>query len=105
MGGRWWVESFPRTPSYRVVCPPRPVIIELAQAVARDNPSLRTVLPLRVTAGGVQLTGDCPGWLHAWLRVNTRVWLAQCTFTAHSGNRRATLTLRQWVPASAVRPR
>ncbi len=98
------MESFPRTPSYRAVCPPRPVVIELGQAVARDNPSLRTVLPLRVTAGGVRLTGCCPGWLHAWLRVNTGVWLAECTFTVHSGNRRASLALRQWVPASAVRP-
>jgi hypothetical protein len=65
MGGRRWVESFPRAPSYRALTPPRPVIVDLDQALARDNPSLRTVLPLRVTAGGVQLTGYCAGLLYA----------------------------------------
>ncbi len=104
MGGQQWVESFPLTPSYREVCPPRPVIVDLGQALARDSPSLRAVLPLRVTAGGAQLTGCCPGVLHAWLRVNTGVWLGECTFNVHSGNRRSSLVLRQWVPASAVRP-
>ncbi len=41
MGGRR-DESFPRTPSYREVTPTQPVSINLDQALARDNPSLRT---------------------------------------------------------------
>ncbi len=51
-----WNETFPRTPSYRQVTPPQPVSINLDQALARDNPPLRTTNPLRVTAGGLQLT-------------------------------------------------
>ncbi len=58
--GTRWNESFPRTPSYRQVTPPQPVSINLDQALARDNPPLRTVNPLRVTAGGLRLTGYCP---------------------------------------------
>jgi len=63
--GGWWDESFPRTPSYREVTPAQPVTINLDQALARDNPSLRTTNPLRVSAGGLRLTGYCPGRLHA----------------------------------------
>ncbi len=51
MTGRW-DESFPGTPSYRELAPPQPVVINLDQALARDNPSLRTTNPLRVSAGG-----------------------------------------------------
>ncbi len=100
-----WDESFPRTPAYREVTPPQPVTINLDQAVARDNPPLRTVNPLRVTAGGLRLTGHCPGQLHTWARLNTGTWLAECSFTVHSGNHRGTLDLRQWLPASAITPR
>jgi len=59
LGGRW-DESFPRTPSYREVTPPRPVTINLDQALARDNPSLRTTNPLRVSAGGCLYCGVKP---------------------------------------------
>ena len=97
-----WEETFPRTPSYREVTPPRPVTINLGQALARDNPSLRTVNPLRISAGGLRLTGYADAQLHAWVRLDTGVWLARCTFTARSGNRRAALTVTQWVPASAI---
>jgi len=45
------VELFPRTPSYRVLTPPRPVIVDLDQALARDTPVVADDLPLRVTAG------------------------------------------------------
>jgi hypothetical protein len=100
-----WDESFPRTPAYREVTPPQPVTINLDQAVARDNPPLRTVNPLRVTAGGLRLTGYCPGQLHTWARLNTGTWLAERSFTVHSGNHRGTLDLRQWLPASAITPR
>jgi len=99
-----WNETFPRTPSYRQVTPPQPVSINLDQALARDNPPLRTTNPLRVTAGGLRLTGSCPGLLHAWVRLNTGTWMGECTFTVHSGNHRAALELRQWLPAGAITP-
>jgi hypothetical protein len=102
---RCWDESFPRTPSYLEVVPPQAVTINLDQALARDNPSLRTSNPLRVTAGGLKLTGYCPGHLHAWIQLNTGTWMGCCTFTAHSGNQRGQLDLRQWLPASAITPR
>ncbi len=85
-------------------CRPQSVIINLDQALARDNPPVRTTNPLRVTAGGLRLTGYCPGLLHAWVRLNTGTWMGECTFIAHSGNRRAALDLRQWLPASAITP-
>ncbi len=103
--GARWNESFPRTPSYRQVTPPQAVTINLDQALARDNPPLRTANPLRVTAAGLRLTGYCPGQLRAWVRLTTGTWLGLCFFLAHSGNHRATLELRQWLPASAVTPR
>jgi hypothetical protein len=82
-GGRW-DESFPGTPSYREVTPAQPVVINLDQALARDNPSLRTTNPLRVSAGGLRLTGYCAGQLHAWVRLTTGTWMGECTFTVHS---------------------
>ncbi len=86
-GGRW-DESFPRTPSYREATPPQPVVINLDQALARDNPSLRTTNSLRVSAGGLRLTGYCAGQLHAWVRLTTGTWMGECTCTVHSGNHR-----------------
>jgi len=102
-GGRW-DESFPGTPSYREVTPAQPVTINLDQALARDNPPLRTTNPLRVSAGGLRLSGSCPGQLHAWVRLTTGTWMGECTFTVHSGNQRAALELRHWLPASAITP-
>jgi hypothetical protein len=55
-----WDESFPRTPSYREVTPAQPVTINLDQALARDNPSLRTTNPLRVSAGGCASAATAP---------------------------------------------
>jgi len=60
MAGGRWDESFPRTPSYREVTPAQPVVINLDQALARDNPSLRTTNPLRVSAGGLRLVATVP---------------------------------------------
>ncbi len=102
-GGRW-EESFPGTPCYREVTPPQRVVINLGQALARDNPALRTTTPLRVSAGGLRLTGYCPGQLHAWVSLTTGTWMGECTVTVHSGNHRAALELRQWLPASAITP-
>ncbi len=68
----------------------------------RGDPSLRTTNALRVSAGGLRLSGYCPGRLHAWVRLTTGTWMGDCTFTVHSGNHRAALELRQWLPASAI---
>jgi len=78
--------------------------LNLDQALARDNPSLRTTNPLRVSAGGLRLSGYCPGRRHAWVRLTTGTWMGECAFTVHSGNQRAALELRQWLPASAITP-
>jgi hypothetical protein len=61
----------------------------------------RTVNPLRITVGGLRLTGYCAGRLRVWVRLNTGTWMGECTFTVHSGNHRAALKLRQWWPAAA----
>jgi len=79
------------------------VVINLDQALARDNPSLRTTTPLHVSAGGLRLSGYCPGQLHAWV-IHDRYVEGECTFTVHSGNHRAALQLRHWLPASAIIP-
>jgi len=101
---RWREEPYPRTPTYREVRPPLPVTINLDQAIARDNPPLRSVNPLWVTAYSIKLTGYCPGMLHAWLRLGTGVWLAECSCIVHSPNNDARHGLRQWMPASAITP-
>ncbi len=94
----WRDGSIPHPPCYRDVSPPQPVTIDLDQALARDNPPLRSVRPLWVTAAGLKLTGSAAGELHAWIRLDTGTWLGLCVFVAHSGNQRAQLQLRQWVP-------
>ncbi len=102
-GGRW-DESFPRTPSYREVTPAQPVVINLDQALARDNPSLRTTNPLRVRRGGSAPQRLLSRPAACWVRLTTGTWMGECTFTVHSGNHRAALELRQWLPASAITP-
>jgi hypothetical protein len=75
----------------------------------RPGPGPRQPLPAHHEpapreCGGLRLTGYCPGRLHAWVRLNTGTWMGECTFTVHSGNQRAALELRQWLPASAITP-
>ena len=102
---RWCEVAYPRTPTYRKVRPPLPVTINLGIAIARDNPPLSSDNPLWVTAYSINLTGYSPGLLHAWLRLNTGTWLAECSCIVHSPNKQARHHLRQWVPTSAITPR
>jgi len=103
--------AYPRTPTYRKVRPPlgddqpRHSDRPRQPPLSSDNPPLSSDNPLWVTAYSINLTGYSPGLLHAWLRLNTGTWLAECSCIVHSPNKQARHHLRQWVPTSAITPR
>lgn len=100
-----WVDAFPAAPARRYVVPPRAVVVHLGEAMARDYRPTVAPLPLRVRAGGLNLIGDVPGTLHAWVRLASGTWLGLCAFTVRTVNECGELDVRQWVPASAIEPR
>lgn len=59
-------------------------------------------VPMRVRAGGLDLTGTVPGLLHAWARASDGVWLGLVSFTIQTGNRRGRLGVRQWCTERAL---
>lgn len=99
-----WPEEF--TPSLRrVVEPAMPVTVDLGQAIATRSPRFgANNVALRISSGGLRLTGTVPGVLYAWARAWDGAWLGLVEFTVQTGNGRGQLDLRQWCPEHALSP-
>ncbi|MFG1796671.1 hypothetical protein [Nocardia sp. NPDC049149] len=99
-----WPDEF--SPSLRrVLDPPMPVVVDLGQAIPTHRAKFGTGgVPLRVSSGGLRLTGTVPGVLYAWARAWDGVWLGLCEFTVHTGNDRGQLDMRQWCPEHSLTP-
>ncbi|WP_280255473.1 hypothetical protein [Nocardia wallacei] len=100
-----WIDPFD-PPLRRVVDPPAPVLVDLATAIptGNDRPFGRNRIAMRIKAGGLVVTGQTPGQLHAWARAADGTWLGLVEFVLTTGNQRGTLPVRQWCPAKALRP-
>ncbi len=59
----------------RVVDPPLPVIVDLASLFPM-GPGLPNTQPLKITKGGLHLTGYATGELLAWARSSSGAWIA-----------------------------
>lgn len=98
-----WPEGL--TPSCRrVVDPPTPVRVRLAEAIARGRLARANELPLRVRAGGADLDATVDGLVHAWMRTSRGDWLALVECTIHTSNKAGQVEIRQWCPADALEP-
>ncbi|MQY28757.1 hypothetical protein [Nocardia aurantia] len=100
-----WPEIF--SPSMRrVVDPPVPVLVELGVAIARTPGGRfgRDTLPMRVKAGGLDLSRTVPGRLLAWARCSDGSWLGLVEFMIATGNDRGRIAVTQWCGARALRP-
>jgi hypothetical protein len=91
-------------PARLVVSPPKPVLVDIARAVARTPVKLGIATPLRVRSEGLDMDRTVPGLCHAWARVNTGEWLCRLTFRVHTGNGNGFLDIDQWCPANAAEP-
>ncbi|WP_245552206.1 hypothetical protein [Nocardia aobensis] len=100
-----WPEEF--SPSLRrTVVPAAPVVVHLGQAITTDTPTGfgRNKITMKVKAGGLRLTDDVPGLLHAWARVADGSWLGLVEMVLWTGNGHGKLPVTQWCPASAISP-
>ncbi|WP_233434637.1 hypothetical protein [Nocardia yamanashiensis] len=96
-----WPEQF--TPSMRrPVDPPLAVLVDLGVAIPTDGVFRRDHLPMRVKAGGLNLSGRVSGRLHAWARVNDGSWLGLVSLSVSTGNDHGRLDITQWCPARAL---
>lgn len=101
-----WPDQF--TPSLRrVVDPPRPILIDLPQAIPTSSPAGfgRNRVAMGTRAGGLDLTATVPGLLRGWARATDGTWLGLCEFIVLTGNQQGRLPVAQLCPASAIRQR
>ncbi|WP_280442942.1 hypothetical protein [Nocardia brasiliensis] len=78
------------------------VVVDLGQAMPTQRAKFRTSVGLRISSGGLRLTGSVPGTLYAWARAWDGVWLGLVEFTVRTGNGRGQLDVKQWCPQYAL---
>jgi len=88
----------------RVVEPPLAVIVDLA-SLFPVGPGLPNTQALKITKGGLSLTGYATGELLAWARSSSGAWIACVRFAVEPVNKRGLLPMMQWMPATSIRPR
>lgn len=101
-----WPQEF-SPPLRRTVTPPVPVVVDLSQAMPTRQPNGwgRDKIAIKVKLGGLDLTGNVPGLLHAWARVNDGSWLGLVEMVLWTNNGNGQLSVTQWCPAPALSPR
>jgi len=87
----------------RVVDPPLPAIVDLASLFPL-GPGLSNTQPLKITKGGLALTGYAPGELLAWARSSSGAWIGCVRFVVEPVNKRGQVPMMQWMPAASIRP-
>ncbi|MDN2495963.1 hypothetical protein FHY52_04520 [Nocardia nova] len=56
-----------------------------------------------IKAGGLVVTGQTHGYLHAWARAADGTWLGLVEFVLMTGNQQGRVRVPQLVPARALR--
>jgi len=87
----------------RVVDPPLRVTVDLA-SLFPPGPGRANTLPLRVSKGGVLLTGYAMGELLAWARSSSGAWIGCVRFVVVPANDIGRVPMAQWMPAVSIRP-
>lgn len=79
----------------------RPVVVDMGwlppSGIRRDE------LAMWIKSGGLHLDYEMPGRQLAWVRRADGSWVAVVELTAHSGNRRSSLTATLWLPPGAIK--
>lgn len=103
----YWPPLFDR-PLRRVVEPPTPVLVDLASVFPtgsdRGRPFGLQHIAMGIKAGGLVITGQTIGRLHAWARAADGTWLGLVEFDLMTGNQQGRLRVRQWCPQRALAP-
>ncbi len=84
-----------------------PVVFALNKAMPTQPPNGfgRDKIAMKVKLGGLNLTGDVAGVLHAWARANDGSWLGLVEMVLWTSNSYGRLPVMQWCPAPAIAPR
>ncbi|OZC83499.1 hypothetical protein CH282_15915 [Rhodococcus sp. 06-418-1B] len=100
-----WPTSF-EPPTRRLVDPPQPVLINVAQTIAQSAASsFRDDTPLKVRAEGLSMDLKVQGYLHAWAKTSRGQWICCLSYRIPTGNDKGFLQVdRQWCPADAATP-
>ncbi|TWF94393.1 hypothetical protein FHU35_1397 [Saccharopolyspora dendranthemae] len=84
---------------------PQPIWVHLVQALPPQRGIGYGSTPLRVRAGGIDISATVPGVLLAWHQTCVGDWWALATFELTSRTGKPGLVVTQLVPAKAVMPR
>lgn len=83
--------------------PPLPVWIRLSAAL-QSGRIPRSDAPLRVRAGGLDLSATIPGTLYSWHQTSTGIWRGLCEVTIPNRHGAALHLPRQLIPEIALQP-
>lgn len=79
----------------------RPVMVNTGWLPASGT--RRDKLAMWIKSSGLHLDYEMPGRQIAWVRRSDGSWIAVVELTAHSGNKRSSLTATLWLPPGAIR--
>jgi hypothetical protein len=79
------------------------VVVDLASLFPL-GPGRSNNQALKISKGGLELTGYAPGELLAWARSSSGSWVACVRFVVRPVNKRGQVPMMQWVPATSIRP-
>ncbi|WP_280381390.1 hypothetical protein [Nocardia wallacei] len=93
-------------PLWRMEDPPKKIAIDLGLAIPTTAPFGfgKDKVPMRIKAGGLKLTGQVPGLLHAWARCTDGSWLGMAEFVIPIGTATAGLPVLQLCCGKALSP-
>ncbi len=98
------LESWPDTMGIgRVADPPLAVIVDVGSLFPL-GPGQFHNQALRITKGGLALTGYATGELLAWARSTSGAWIALVRFVVEPANERGQVPMLQWMPSASIRP-
>lgn len=98
------LESWPETlGNGRVVDAPLPVTVDLA-SLFPPGPGRSNTQPLRISKGGLALTGYAAGELLAWARSSSGAWIGCVRLVVEPVNGLGQVPMLQWMPSTSMRP-
>ncbi len=98
------LEGWPETlGNGRLVDPPLTVTVDLG-ALFPPGPGQSNTQPLRISKGGLAVTGYAAGELLAWARTTSGAWIGCVRFVVEPANKLGQVPMLQWMPSTSIRP-
>ncbi|QIS02353.1 hypothetical protein F5X71_08470 [Nocardia brasiliensis] len=97
----YWTDEFSSS-LWRVVDPPKPVLVELGTAISTITHLRGGGASLRVKSAGLDLRRTVPGLVHAWAECIDGSWIGLCSFVIPTADQRGHVPAFQWCPRRSL---